>query len=365
MKAKLAYFCSSESWGGLEMNHLRDAVWMKERGHEIIVLAVKTSPFYLKAEESGLPVEAIDKQKKYYDFSKARQLVHLIRSRHITHLIIRSTYDMSIAASVKSKLKKRIHTVYIQAMQLGVKKKNLMHTIRFRGIDIWVTPLHSLEKQVKEWTNFKNKLVVIPSGLDLKELRTTLSNAEARVQLSLPKEPLLFGLIGRFDPQKGQLLLLEAMSKSHNTDYEVVLLGEPTLNEGNSYYEQMKLILSESKLDDRVHILPFMNNPSVFYKAIDWLVMATKAETFGMVTIEAIASGKPVLGSNAGGTPELLDHETAGKLFETMNANDLALKIDEIIDNKIMFDEETLQKIGDQYDHSTICSAFETAVGLS
>ena len=155
------------------------------------------------------------------------------------------------------------------------------------------------------------------------------------------------------------------MLKTHNDQYHVVLLGEPTLNEGQNYYEKMTSLITANHLDDRVHILPFMNNPSLFYKAIDWLVMATKAETFGMVTIESIAAGRPVLGSDAGGTPELLQNETAGRLFESQNSNDLAKKIDDIIDDNITLNEETLKEIGDQYDHNTICAAFEKAAGIS
>ena len=66
MKAKLAYFCSSESWGGLEMNHLRNAAWMQERGHSVVVLCVQGSPIDMSAANFKLPVVHISKQKKYY-----------------------------------------------------------------------------------------------------------------------------------------------------------------------------------------------------------------------------------------------------------------------------------------------------------
>ena len=365
VKTKIAYYCSSKSWGGLEMNHLRDAQWMKERGHAISVFAVKNSPFSEKCIDAGLTVIDIEAQKKYYDFKKAGILTHRLQEMEIKHLVIRSTRDMSIAATVKSKLKDKITTVYIQARQLGVKKKNVLHTARFKYIDIWVTPLESLAKQVRDWTNFKNNLVVIPSGLDLQKLRSNKSKQEARKELNLPEETLLLGLIGRFDPQKGQLLLLEAISKSEHDNYDIVLLGEPTKNEGDEYYQLMNDKIKGSNLKNRVHVRPFMPDPSVFYKAIDWLVMATKAETFGMVTIESIACGTPVIGSNAGGTPELLDNETAGILFESMNADSLALKIDEIIDKNLQFEQSELMKKGEVYDHNRICNSFERAIGIA
>jgi glycosyltransferase involved in cell wall biosynthesis len=98
---------------------------------------------------------------------------------------------------------------------------------------------------------------------------------------------------------------------------------------------------------------------------MDWFVMATKAETFGMVTIESLACGTPVLGSNAGGTPEILDNERGGVLFETQNAMDLALKIDEICEGKHRKETSSLMKMAQAYDHNTICEKVEQALGIT
>ena len=92
--------------------------------------------------------------------------------------------------------------------------------------------------------------------------------------------------------------------------------------------------------------------------------MASRAETFGMVTIEAMACGTPTLGSNAGGTPEILDQGKYGVLFEPMNATDLALKIDQIIEEKISIDIVSLKEEVKLYDHNTVCEEVEKALGL-
>lgn len=365
MKAKLAYLSSSESWGGLEMNHVRDAIWMRDRGHQVVIICVANSPMEAQALEQNLEVTTIEKQKKYYDFKKAKTLVAEITNKQISHLIVRSTYDISLLASVKHRLKNEIHTTYILGMQLGVKKKNLMHTIRYSYIDTWIVPLAYLAKQVREWTNYKNALHVIPSGLDLNLLKQRPDRKSARQKLQLPENELLFGLIGRFDAQKGQLLLLEAMQETRNKNYSVVFLGEPTKNEGKEYLEKMNEKLEDEDLNSRIHIRPFREDPETFYAAVDWVVMATKAETFGMVTIESIACGTPVLGSNAGGTPDILRNETAGILFNTQDSSDLADKIDKIIDEKIQFNQVALEQMGLDYDYNKICEDFEKAIGLS
>ena len=63
------------------------------------------------------------------------------------------------------------------------------------------------------------------------------------------------------------------------------------------------------------------------------IVLPTYEETFGLVVAEAMLMKVPVLGSNAGGVPEIITHESNGLLFETRNYSDLQDKIDMIIEN--------------------------------
>lgn len=364
MKTKLAYFCSSTSWGGLEMNHLRNALWMKERGHDVVFFGVKDSPIESDAIEKNIPFIAVEKQKKYYDFKRSKELAHLLSKNNVTHLIIRSTYDMSIAASVKKILKQRIHTSYFMEMQLGVKKTNFFHSLRFAYFDLWSCPLNWLQKQVKKMTHFRNELIVIPSGIDLKKFSNLPSKEDCRKELQIPQGELTFGLIGRFDVQKGQLLLLEAMEICPNKNFNVVLLGEPTIGEGDTYFNQMKEVISHEELKNRVFLKPYRKDTGIFYKAIDWMVMATKAETFGMVTVESIACGTPVLGSNAGGTPEIIQNGDNGRLFETLNAKDLAKQIENIINQKVQLNSDELINQAKVYDHQTVCQSVEKALNI-
>lgn len=365
MKAKLGYICGNESWGGLEMNQFRNALWMKQRGHETVIICLKGSPIEKQATEAGIPVLNIKKHRKYYDFSKGKELVRLIEKNQITHLIVRATLDMSIAVIAKRKLGNKLHLSYFMEMQLGVKKTNFLHTLRFSYFDLWSCPLNWLADQVKEMTKFsKDKIVVIPSGIDLRDFNELPTKSETRKILDLPEEKLLFGLIGRFDVHKGQVLLLDAMQKCVSKEFGIVLLGEPTRNEGTAYFDQMQKIIEENDLSDRVFIRPFRKDIGTFYKAVDWFVMASRAETFGMVTIEAMACGTPTLGSNAGGTPELLQQGQLGVLFKTLDSTDLSLKIAEIVNGDHRIDPSILINEAKRFDHNLVCEQVEKALGI-
>lgn len=365
MGQKIAYLCGSSSWGGLEMNQLRNAVWMKERGHDVLLLCKQGTPFWENGNQAGLPVRLIGGHKKYYDFKAGKGLAGILKEEKVTHLIIRDTRDMSVAVIAKRKCGHLLHLSYFMEMQLGVKKTNPFHTLRFSYLDLWSCPLNWLGRQVEAMTHFKkDRITVIPSGLDLSQFNNPYSKAAAREVLELPQDKMIVGLIGRFDPHKGQVLLLEALSRISDPNVCVCFLGESTKEAGPEYVNKMNETIQENGLEDRVFIRPFRKDISTFFNAVDVFVMASKAETFGMVTIESMACGTPVIASNAGGSPEILDHGKFGLLFEPLNPESLARKIEYFKSHSGQFDAESLKEEAKKYDHHSVCEMVEKALGL-
>ena len=361
---RLAYFCSSNSWGGLEMNHLRNAVWMSERGHSVLILGLELSPIHKHALELELPFIAIEPHRRWYDFKAVRRAQQILESEKISHFIVRKPGDMSLAAGLKYRLKDKLHVSYFMEMQLGIRKKSIFHTIRYRYIDVWSCPLNWLKEQVQKQTHFKNNLVVIPSGIRLEEFNDLPSQKLSRQDLDLPKEGILLGMVGRFDPKKGQLILLEAVSKSKHSNFSVLFMGETTQHEGSEYEKSLFEFIEDNGLNDRVIFRPYGSSLSHFYRSIDWMVMASESETVGMVTIESLASETPVLGSNAGGTPEIMNLSDGGILFESMNSTDLATKIDEIMESSPKRDPQKMRQLVEQNDHHEVCAKVEASLGL-
>ena len=352
MKSKIAYLISSKSWGGLEMNQLRNARWMCDAGFEVVLFCQENSSVHNAAKtEEGIDVQVIPPHKKYYDFKCGKSLARTIDTLNITHLIVRDTRDISLAVIAKRHAKNKLHLSYFMEMQLGVSKRNFLHTLRFSYIDMWSCPLNWLHQQVLELTKMKpEKVVVIPSGIDLTEVNNTITVQQARSILDLPQEATIVGLIGRIDKQKGQLILLQALQLMKNERVAICFLGESTFGEADIYANELKDFVEDNKLENRVFFRPFRKDISVFYRAIDRLVMATNSETFGMVTLEALAHGVPVIASNSGGSPELLEYGRIGFLFEPMNPASLAEKLERSLDFNLPFPIEELKRRASEFD---------------
>ena len=109
------------------------------------------------------------------------------------------------------------------------------------------------------------------------------------------------------------------------------------------YVEQLKLQVKNGRLNGKVSFLGFYEHPRKAMAAFDLAVLATKCETFGLVLIEAMSTGTPVIGTRACGVPEIIKDGFNGLMFEPDNVEDLANKIKLIYENNIL-----REKIGNE-----------------
>jgi len=321
---KLAFYCSSISWGGLEMNSVRYAQALQQENFEIQIYGVEGSSFFQKATDLRLPVQAVPRNKKYFDFKHARRLAKIFQNDGIEIVHFRDNRDLDFLGWVKFFSSGKIKLVYHQAMQLGVSKKDLLHTFRFNRIDAWVSTLDYMKKQVLSHTKFpEKKLHVIPLGTRI-DRTSILTKDEARKLLNLPSNEFLVGVVGRLDEKKGQLEVIQALSmlKENEKNIHVVFIGDKTKNEADDYVQKLNDAIEINHLQERTTFLPHQSDFQKLYGAFDLVIVPSWEETFGTVTIEAMASGVPVIGSNTAGTAEILGNETF--LFEAKNPNALA-----------------------------------------
>lgn len=361
MKLTLAYLCNTKSWGGLEMNQLRNATWMKERGHEVHVFVLANTPAHKEAIEKKLSIHFIAKHKRHYDFYNAFRLTKILNQINTNCLIVRSTFDMSIAATVSFFSKGKIKTVFCMEMQLSFPKKQFFRTWRYRYLDAWCCPLNYLKDQVSVYTNMnKDRIFVIPSGIDLSKI-VEIPKKVAREQLNLPQNKLIFGILGRIDPKKGQKLVVEAWNEL--SDAVLLIKGDFDTTEHKAYLQNINDLVEQKELKNRVLFLPFSSDTDIFFSAIDALIVPSENETVGMVTLEALAYKKPVIGSNAGGTSEILSNPRLGILFEPNTKEDVILKINDFINDKNRFVPEDFSAEIHKYDKNAVCKKMEEIAG--
>ena len=362
---KIAFYCSSISWGGLEMNTLRYAQEFQAEGFQVEVYLVEGTTLFQHAIEQGLPVISIERNKKYFDFKRARQVAKQFEKDNIDIVHFRDNRDLDFLGWVKFFSSRKIKLIYHQAMQLGVSKKDFLHTLRFKRIDAWVSTLNYMQQQVLSHTNFpEKKLHVIPLGTNINST-SIHSKEEARRLLNLPYDKFLVGVVGRLDEKKGQLDVIEAIPRLKNSEksMHVVFVGDQTKNEADEYVQKLNNTIAQEQLQEIVSFLPHQPNMQHLYGAFDLVIVPSWEETFGTVTIEAMASGVPVIGSNTAGTAEILENEQF--LFHANDPSSLGLTWLEVMNNDVLRADWAIQlqhKFQEKYSMKASMSAWKELI---
>ena len=102
----------------------------------------------------------------------------------------------------------------------------------------------------------------------------------------------------------------------------------------NSYKHRLQDDALRLNIQHHVHFIDFVDSPMSYMPCFDLIILPTYEETFGLIVAEAMMMEVPVIGSNAGGVPEIINHQENGLLFESKNYTDLQKRIDFIIEKK-------------------------------
>jgi glycosyltransferase involved in cell wall biosynthesis len=139
-------------------------------------------------------------------------------------------------------------------------------------------------------------------------------------------------IAGRVTPAKGQLQAVQAASlliRHHKIkDFKLMILGAQP---GDVHVRDIEAFVEAEHLRTHVEILPFSAAPLELIRSCDVLLMCSRYEAFGRVTVEAMKLGLAVVGSNTGGTLDIVQHDVNGLLYEAGDVQDLARKIAEIL----------------------------------
>ncbi|HMS00006.1 MAG TPA: glycosyltransferase [Anaerolineales bacterium] len=162
------------------------------------------------------------------------------------------------------------------------------------------------------------KLVIIPPGVDVSHFYPIPAD-EARAYIGLKPEDRMILFVGRIEPLKGVDTLLEAMSclqmKESRPVHLAIIGGDPSASpeEMNVEMARLKNLCEVLGLDQSVVFLGVRDQDklSYYYSAAEVVVMPSHYESFGMVALEAMACGTPVIASEVGGLAYLVrDGET-------------------------------------------------------
>jgi len=177
----------------------------------------------------------------------------------------------------------------------------------------------------------EDKITLVPNSISLAKFDpSSINGKEVRRELGVLDNDLLVGTVGKLNKGKGVYELLRAVAliaPEHET-LKLVFVGDGPEKAG------LETEAERLGMRHRVIFAGVQKNVERLYAAMDIFVLAsTCSEAFGMVLIEAMAMGKPVIGTMVGGIPELISDGKNGTLVPPGNVKALAGAIQEYLSN--------------------------------
>ncbi len=172
----------------------------------------------------------------------------------------------------------------------------------------------------------EDKITIVPGGVDLKRFNTDSTRESARSGLDLPNDRFIILTVRNLVSRMGLETLVTAMRSvvKARPDALLVIGGRGYLK------DKLETLAREDGLENNVRLVGFIDEEHLpsYFRAADVFVLPTRLlEGFGLVTLEALACGTPVLGTPVGGTVEILGKLDKNFLFEDCEAENIAAGI--------------------------------------
>ena len=194
-----------------------------------------------------------------------------------------------------------------------------------------------------------NRIRIIPPGVDITRFHP-VPVEDARREIEIESDVGLILFVGRIEPLKGAETLLRAVSLLHNGDQSrhsevcvVIIGGEATKEYSNENEEMSRLhdLRERLGIDEMVTFLGSRDQDRLqhYYSAAEVLVMPSHYESFGMVALEAMACGTPVIASEVGGLAYLVQNGVTGFHVPDREPEELAGRLSLLLDNPALREE--------------------------
>ncbi len=178
-----------------------------------------------------------------------------------------------------------------------------------------------------------NRFQTIPCGVDLDAFTpgTPAERALARRRLAPDGRPMLL-FVGRLDAIKDLDLLLASVARMRTVATLHIVGGDP---DGDPELDRLRARAGDLGIGERVRFPGAVAQRDLpdYYRAADALVVTSRYESFGLVAVEALASGAPVVAAQVGGLPSIITHGENGLLVRWRSPDTFAEQLDLLLED--------------------------------
>ena len=366
---RLLSLCSSHSMGGLECFQLAVASSMRERGHHVEIVGEPKRPFTRAAEEAGFTTHQV-RFRRYISPLAVLRLAYLMKRRRadvLHYALSKDIWTVAPAARLAGLTGRIVHTL---GMNPGGRLDNPIHRWLRNTLGAFVAPTpQAAESAATVWGMTPEEVTLIPNYVDARPFEAEgLDEAARRMRRAwgFPPGALVVGMLGRLEPHKGLETFLRMAIELHRhprADEPRFVVGGPASPGMAAWLADMMELAGGGGLADRIVFPGMQHEVPAFMHALDILVFPSHRETFGLVLVEAMLAGLPVVAASGPGPDYILDGGRFGALFPVRDHIRLAELVRELLsDAALRADRASAarQRALDAFSHSAVVPRFES-----
>jgi glycosyltransferase involved in cell wall biosynthesis len=288
---KIANLIVTSQNGGAEQVFCDYDRILKKLGHEVVPIIKNDAPYAGKL----LSPKKISNRFGYHDFFAIKKIAKILREEEVDAIFTHAGKASILARKAIAKVKNR------KIFQISVNHSN--NVKRSIGSDIILSINQPIFFKTIDAGQPENRSFVMHNAVDLND---AVSEAP-QVDLTNKKQ-IILGVIGRLDPTKGFAHAIRALK---NLDEKFVL----KIAGSGSFEASLRKLVKELDLQNRVEFLGWIEKKS-FFEAIDIFIFPSDEEPFGLVLLESMKYGKPVIVSKVDGPKEIVRDGIDALMFD-------------------------------------------------
>jgi len=175
----------------------------------------------------------------------------------------------------------------------------------------------------------EEQISLVPNGVDTQRFRPDVSSAAFRQRLQIPEDAPLVGMVARLAREKGpdQFVRAATLVAGMRPDAHFCLVGEGPL------HNDLVREIQAAHLQGRFHLVGMAADTTIVYPALDVVCLPSRIEGQPLTLLEAMAAGRPVVATNVGGIPELVEMGETGWLVAQGDMKSMSERIVELLEN--------------------------------
>ncbi len=334
---KILHIINSLSAGGAEKLVEESALYMNRDENveaHVLILSDKKKFFGEKLKKNNIQVDVVPRRKIYCPMNVIYIKKHILKGKYDivhSHLFPCNYWVSLVSRSFMKKYRPKFITTEHSThnRRRGRFYFRILEQFMYSAYDTVISISDGTQKNLMDWIKIsrknRDKFKVVYNGVDLASFSKAVPCSKSEIDSTLTENTKLLCMVGRFSKQKDQATVIKAMKYLPENVF-LLLAGDGPLKEENEKLADI------SGVSQRVKFLGIRKDIPEILKTSDLIVVSSHWEGFGLVAIEGMAAGKPVVASNISGLSEIVSG--AGILFEKENEKDLADKIKWLLDRE-------------------------------